>query len=263
VPTSDADLAIAATQAGAAVVRSRYGGSLSRLAKDALDFATDADIEAERAIADVLRAARPSDSIVGEELGASGSDGSRVWLVDPICGTANFAAQTPLVAVNVALRTEGRTTAAASADPFADEIFWTDGDRAWRRAGGSDAPIAPDPVSRLVDLNLDPSFPNGARFSAARLLSSVAFTAAFRPRVVSTTLAVAWVAAGRHAGYVTDGDLRDSVHFAPGIALCQAAGCVVTDLFGAPVLSAAGGLIAAADEATHAALRELVAAQEV
>ena len=128
-------------------------------------------------------------------------------------------------------------------------------------ADGADEPITPSPTSRLVDLNLDPPFPNGAHFSAAALLSSPAFTAAFRPRVVSTTLAVAWVAAGRHAGYVTDGDLADSVHFAPGIALCQAAGCVVTDLLGAPVFSGATGLIAAADEATYAALLEIVREQ--
>lgn len=42
------------------------------------------------------------------------------------------------------------------------------------------------------------------------------------------------MAAGRRAVYVTDGDLRGSVHFANGIALCQGAGCVVTDIHGQP-----------------------------
>jgi myo-inositol-1(or 4)-monophosphatase len=79
--------------------------------------------------------------------------------------------------------------------------------------------------------------------------------------VVSTTLAVAWVAAGRRAAYVTDGHLRDSVHFAAGIALCQAAGCVVTGIDGGPVHTGPGGLVAAADEPTHTALLALVASQ--
>jgi myo-inositol-1(or 4)-monophosphatase len=83
----------------------------------------------------------------------------------------------------------------------------------------------------------------------------------FRPRVVSTTLAVAWVAAGRRAAYVTDGDLRDSVHFASGIALCQAAGCVVTGIQGQPLHTGAGGLRVAADEPTHAALLAIIAKQ--
>jgi myo-inositol-1(or 4)-monophosphatase len=65
------------------------------------------------------------------------------------------------------------------------------------------------------------------------------------------------VAAGRRAAYVSDGVLVDSVHFAAGIALCQAAGCVVTDLAGQP-LPTGRGLIAAADEPTHRRLLDLV-----
>ena len=73
---------------------------------------------------------------------------------------------------------------------------------------------------------------------------------------------MAWVAAGRRAAYVTDGHLRDSVHFAAGIALCRAAGCTVTGLHGQPTHTGAGGLIAAADQRTHALLLDLVKRQE-
>ena len=51
-----------------------------------------------------------------------------------------------------------------------------------------------------------------------------AFRAAFALRVCSTALTLAWVAVGRHAGYITNGPLVDSVHFTAGTALCQAAG---------------------------------------
>jgi myo-inositol-1(or 4)-monophosphatase len=107
-------------------------------------------------------------------------------------------------------------------------------------------------------VNLDPPFPNGRAFRAVELLADEAFAAHFRPRVVSTTLAVAWVAAGRRAAYVTDGHLKDSVHFASGIALCQAAGCVVTGLRGQPVHTGVGGLLVAADQPTHATLLALI-----
>nr|WP_203434050.1 inositol monophosphatase family protein [Jiangella asiatica] len=109
-----------------------------------------------------------------------------------------------------------------------------------------------------MDVNLDPPFPNSPAFRAVRLLAEAEFTDRFRPRVVSTSLAVAWVAAGRRAAYVTDGDLRDSVHFASGIAVCQAAGCVVTGLRGQPLHSGVGGLVVAADQATHAAVLAVV-----
>jgi len=264
---SDAQVAVRAAQAGAAVVRDMYGATLARFEKSAGDFATAADIEAEKAILNVLRTARPDDGVTGEESGHTGAhDARRRWLVDPLCGTLNYAVHSKLVAVNVALRVADETTAAASADPFTDEVFWTDGSRAYvRRTRGSDGEnaeadeeLVPSPTSRLVDVNLDPPFPNAPNFQAARLLADPAFIERFRPRVLSTTLAVAWVAAGRRAAYVTDGDLRESVHFAAGIALCQAAGCVVTDLRNQPPHSGKGGLIVAADCDTHAALLKMI-----
>ncbi|MEV6294499.1 inositol monophosphatase family protein [Streptomyces sp. NPDC051896] len=256
---SDAQLAVRAAQAGAAVVRDLYGSRLERYDKSAGDFATEADLAAERAILDVLRAARPDDAVTGEESGRSGAaDADRRWLVDPLCGTLNYAVRNMLVGVNVALRQGPEVSAAATADPFTAEVFWTDGEAAWARREGSDERLTPWAGSALVDVNLDPPFPNAPGFRAARLLADPGFAERFRPRVVSSTLAVAWVAAGRRAAYVTDGDLRDSVHFAAGIALCRAAGCTVTGLYGEPVLSGPGGLVAAGDAETHAALLELV-----
>ncbi|MEU2615484.1 inositol monophosphatase family protein [Micromonospora sp. NPDC007271] len=260
----DRDVAIAAAEAGAAVVRARYGTPLARVDKSGGDFATAADIEAEQTILDVIRAARPDDAVHGEESGRTGADDAeRTWLVDPLCGTLNFAARMPLVAVNVALRTgsDAGATVAASADPFAGEVFWTDGGPAQVRRDGVDERLTPSAETGLVDVNLDPPFPNGPAFRAVRLLAHPEFVARFRPRVVSTTLAVAWVAAGRRAAYVTDGQLRDSVHFAAGIALCRAAGCVVTGIDGQPLHTGAGGLLVAADHDTHRALLALVEEQ--
>lgn len=209
---SDAEVAVAAARAGAAVVRARYGQPVERYAKSGNDFATAADIEAETAILDALRAARPDDAVLGEETGRTGDTAAdRLWLVDPLCGTLNFAAQTPLVAVNVALRTGDTVTATAVADPFTEEVFWTDGHAAHLRLAGTDRPLRPAPDARLVDVNIDPPFANGPGFRAVRLLNDVAFTQRFGGRVTSTTLALAWVAAGRRAAYVTDGDMRDNV----------------------------------------------------
>lgn len=251
----DAELAVAAAQSGAAVVREMFGGPLARVDKGGGDFATAADVAAEKAILDVLREARPDDAVTGEESGHTGADGAeRRWLVDPLCGTLNYAVRNMLVAVNVALRV-GSETVAAVADPFSGEVFWTDSARAYVRRDGEDAALTPSPDSHLVDLNLDPPFPNAPRFQAARLLTAPEFAVHFRPRVVSTTLAVTWVAAGRRAAYVTDGgDLSGSVHFAAGIALCRAAGCVVTCLDGRPTHDRTGGLLVAADRPTHANL---------
>jgi len=262
MPDDDVELAVAAARAGAAVVRERYGTALARHDKGGGDFATSADLDAERAIVDLLRTARPGDAVTGEESGDSGPAGAdRRWLVDPLCGTVNYAAHTTLVAVNVALRAGAETVAAAAADPFADEVYWTDGATAALRHADRDDPLVPSARSGLVDVNLDPPYPNAAWFRAVRLLADPGFTARFRPRVLATSLPLTWVAAGRRAGYVTDGPLAHTVHGAAGVALCQAAGAVVSDLDGAPLGTGTGGLVAAADHATHAALIDLVAAQ--
>lgn len=252
----DTEVAVAAALAGATAVRTRYGQRLTRIDKGDGDFATDADVAAEEAILDVLRSARPSDAMRGEEGGRRGAaDAVREWLVDPLCGTLNYAVGTALVAVNVALR-DGP---AAVADPFGGEVFHTDGETARVRRDGRDTPLAPTASSRLVDVNLDPPFPGAPAFRAVDLLAHPGFGRVFRPRVVSTTLALAWVAAGKRAAYVTDGTaLTESVHFAAGIALCRAAGCVVTGVDGAPVGPAGRGLVAAADAETHGQLLSLL-----
>ncbi|MFC7245777.1 inositol monophosphatase family protein [Catellatospora aurea] len=255
-PGDDAEVAATAAQAGADIVRDLYGRHLARIDKGGGDFATAADVAAEQAILDVIRTARPHDAVHGEESGQTGTpDGTRQWLVDPLCGTLNYAVGNMLVAVNVALR-DGP---AAVADPFTGEVFITDGHTARLRHNGSDTPLTPTSATRLVDVNLDAPFPNAPGFRAVDLLAHPGFVEHFRPRVVSTTLAVAWVAAGKRAAYVTDGgDLSTNLHFAAGIALCRAAGCVLTGIDGAPLGPTGRGLLAAADPETHAHLLSLI-----
>ncbi|WP_399921593.1 inositol monophosphatase family protein [Streptomyces kanamyceticus] len=205
-------------------MRDLYGRRLDRIDKGAGDFATAADVAAEKAILGVIAAARPDDASM-------------------------------LVAVNVALG-DG---AAAVADPFGGEVYCTDGESAWVRREGGEARLSPSSATRLVDVNLDPPFPSAPGFRAVDPLTHPRFVADFRPRVVSTTLALAWVAAGKRAAYVTDGtDLTGSVHFAAGIAVCRAAGCVVTGLDGAPIGPGSRGLVAAADAGTHERLMSVI-----
>lgn len=78
-------------------MRTRYGQRLTRIDKGDGDFATATAT-------------------------ATDADAVREWLVDPLCGTLNYAVGTALVAVNVALR------------------------------DGRDTPLAPTAAPRLVDV---------------------------------------------------------------------------------------------------------------
>ena len=254
---TDAEVAVAAARAGADVVARDYGSSHERFAKSATDFATRTDLDAEDAVLAVLAEHRPDDARTGEESGVSGTSGAtRRWLVDPLCGTLNFAATTPLSVVNVALADGGATLASAAVDPIADEAFWTDGSGAFVRRGGDDSAVRPSPVSGLVEINCDG--PLDRPFVGGQLVADPHLRAAYGPRVISSTLGLPWVAAGRRAAYVSDGAFRENLHFAAGLGICAAAGCVVTDLAGDP-LHTGRGLIVSADAETHEQLLTLVA----
>lgn len=242
--TADAEIAVVAAEAGAAVVRANYGGRQTRIVKSATDFATQTDLDAEQAIVNVLLASCPEDAIRGEERGRVGASAtSRQWLVDPLCGTLNFAAVTPLMTVNVALVDGNTVTAAASADPIAKETFWTDGLTAFARRGAIDHQLTPNDESRLVEINADR--PRDAPSVSAKLVGDLDFRSQFSPRVISSTLGVVWVAAGRRAAYVSDGTFEDDLHFAAGLAIAAAAGCTITNFRGGPLNSGDGAVISA------------------
>ena len=229
----------------------RTAGRSTRYAKSATDFATETDLEAERAIKATVREAFPDDAFLGEEGGLDGPPDADSHLA------GRPALRHPQLrrdarrwsAVNVALRHGTDVVAAAVIDPFAGETYWSDGTVARLRTGAGEQEPAPSGVSRLVDLDFD-----GNPGWAAAVAGSPGFTPRFGIRGLSTSLAATWVAERARAAYLQHGDVRDSVHFAAPIAVCRAAGCVVTGLDGRPVGDGANGLMVAADRPTHEAL---------
>ena len=198
-----------------------------------------------------------ADAFLSEEYGARGDvDAHRRWLVDPLCGTLNFAAQTPLFSVNVALRTDAETLVAAVADPLSAETFSTHGEEVGVRRNGSHSPVLASTSSRLVDVDVDA--PPDAESVGPHLLTDRTFRAAFGPRASSTTLALTWVAAGRRAA---TGRIRPPrqrpLH---GRSAPPPAGCVMTDVRGQTVHTGPG-VIVAADAVTHATLFDIVTRQ--
>ena len=68
-----------------------------------IDLVSEADLVAESIIVERLRDAFPGDRVVAEEGGGHGDDSERVWYVDPLDGTTNFAHGFPQFAVSIGL----------------------------------------------------------------------------------------------------------------------------------------------------------------
>ena len=105
-------------QLGAGAVRAKSGP---------LDLVTDADEAAERRIAAGLAALFPGCAVVGEEAATADPallrrlDGAELaFVVDPVDGTANFAAGVPVFGCMAAALVRGEIVAAWIHDPIGD-----------------------------------------------------------------------------------------------------------------------------------------------
>lgn len=84
---------------------------------------TEADVEVERMLSAALASQRPSDAVLGEELGAVG-DAPRRWILDPIDGTMNFVAGRPDWGVHIALESDGEVVVGVVTRPVLGQRWW-------------------------------------------------------------------------------------------------------------------------------------------
>ena len=102
-----------------------YFNQLDRLeysSKGRNDYVSQADVEAERAVLDVLTRAYPDHGIIAEESGER--EGSEyTWIIDPLDGTTNFLHGFPMFAVSVAVKRAGVLEHGVVYDPLHDEMF--------------------------------------------------------------------------------------------------------------------------------------------
>jgi len=85
------------------------------------DLVSEADRAAEAEIRRRLGAAFPNDGILGEEEG--GVLAERLWVIDPIDGTANFLRGLPYWCVVLAFAVDGHPVLGLTLDPVHDELF--------------------------------------------------------------------------------------------------------------------------------------------
>lgn len=101
---------------------------------------TDADVAVEEALLDAVRAARPGDAFLGEEVGPHPGQGTRRWIVDGIDGTALFAAGDRTWGTLVALEVDGAIVAGVCTSPAQERRWWASaGGGAFHHFGGDDS----------------------------------------------------------------------------------------------------------------------------
>lgn len=117
------EVALATARGAGELVKGRFYTAKEVSYKDNSSLVTDVDLLAEKYIRDALAREFPDISYLGEELGASGGTDGLHWIVDPVDGTRNYAANVPHFAVSLALADGPEVLLGVTYDPMRDETF--------------------------------------------------------------------------------------------------------------------------------------------
>jgi len=248
--------ALAARVASAAAELLTTGLAVDRPAistkSSATDLVTEMDGRAEELIVTELGRARPDDAVLGEEGGArEGRSGIR-WLVDPIDGTTNYHYGFPGFAVSVAAEADGRSVAAAVADPMHGDLFEA------TLGGGARCNSRPISVTDETDLATSLvgtgfSYEAERRRRQAEVLTTVLPQVRDIRRMGAAAVDLCWVGCGRLDGFYERG--LAPWDMAAGSLVAAEAGALVTDLHHGPPSTE---FVLAATPGIHDRLRRLL-----
>lgn len=220
---------LAARAAGNYIMRNfDRADSLKIERKGKSDFVTQVDRGAESEIVKIIRKHYPNHAILGEEGGASGSDGEVRWIIDPLDGTTNFLHALPHFAVSIGVEVRGRLEHGVVYAPATQDLYVAS------RGSGTTLNNKRIRVSKVKDLE-DSLIGTGFPIRKPETLDSylpmmrrVAEETSGLRRAGAAALDLAYVAAGRLDGFF-ELNLKPW-DIAAGIVLVQEAGGAVTGL---------------------------------
>jgi histidinol-phosphatase len=132
----DLALALALADRADTLTSARFGALDLRVdTKPDLTPVTDADRAVEESLSNVLRRARPRDSVLGEEFGKRVA-GPRCWVIDPIDGTKNYVRGVPVWATLIGLMDLEEVVVGVVSAPALGRRWWAArGGGAWTGRG--------------------------------------------------------------------------------------------------------------------------------
>lgn len=218
------------------------------------DPVTQADRAAERAMRDILRTARPNDSILGEEEAAYVGTSGWTWVLDPIDGTRGYMAGTPTWGVLIALSNDDGPQLGIIDQPYIGERFFGGLGQAGFAGPHGTRPLAVRPCSGLSDAVIFTTFPEVGTGDDRAGFQAVAQHCKLT-RYGMDCYAYGLLALGQ-IDLVVEAGLQPYDVCGP-IGVVQAAGGIVTDWQGRPA-HGGGRMIAAGSPQVHRAALDIL-----
>jgi myo-inositol-1(or 4)-monophosphatase len=228
-------------------------------AKGPRDVVTEVDHLCEGLVMRAVQARYPDDAFYAEEIGEVAATGAgksgRVWIVDPLDGTVNYANGIPFFCISIALAAEGRPVIGVVYDPTRDETFTGAIDGPSLRNG---EPIHVADKELLEDLVV--TLAVGGRGMVRKRHAAMRAIRAHRS-MGSAAMTLAYVACGRFDAYAQGAGLSAWDVAAAGL-MTERAGATVTTLDGKPWFDlsypAKKWSCLAASPRNHAAIMEML-----
>ena len=137
--------------------------------KGHLDLVTEADKSVEKHILEGLRRLFPNDGVLGEEGARLDAHSGRLWVVDPIDGTANFVRGNDQWAVSIGLFADGRPQFGVLYAPVRDQLFRGGlQERGTMNGTALGAPVPFDTSRSQIGLSLHPAVSVTRRLTVVR-----------------------------------------------------------------------------------------------
>jgi len=215
----------------------RDAGALMRSAFDAperpayslkgqQDYLTETDGAVEQFVRDQIARHFPGDGVLGEEAGGA-LDAARLWIVDPIDGTANFARQIPHFCISLGLMVDRQIVAGAIYEPMHDELYIAQlGRGAWLNGKRMRVSLVGELTAATVEVGWSTRIPVATYLDMA---GKAAHAGCSVRRAGSGSLGLAYVAAGRTEGYAEPH--INAWDVAAGLLLVTEAGGQVNDFW--------------------------------
>lgn len=244
----------------------RLDASMVSTKTEAIDLVTEADVATEEVIKAAIAQWMPEALFVGEESVAADpalllalAEAELAVVVDPIDGTANYAAGLPLFATMAAVVSKGETIAGLIYDPMGDDwVMAEKGGGAWLRRPNGEAVrmnvAAPLPLAQMVGTSSVAFMPAASRAQVLANFDKLRMVANFRCAGHEYR-----TFASGHGQFACYNKLMPWDHLA-GTLISQEAGAFAARLDGQPYLPhhVDGGLLLAVDQDSWDELRRNV-----
>ncbi len=190
------------------------------------DYLTATDGAVEQYVREQVAARFPGDGVLGEEAGGDTAV-TRLWIVDPIDGTANFARQIPHFCISLGLMVDGRMEAGAIYEPMHDELYIAQrGQGAWLNGCRMRVSEVADIGASTVEIGWSTRIPVSTYVG---MVDRAGHAGCSVRRAGSGSLGLAYVAAGRTEGYAEAH--INAWDVAAGLLLVEEAGGRINDFW--------------------------------